>query len=388
MEKIKVLVTGKNLRQRRREMILNPPEGIEFDALQSLNDMSPDYALSKTPEKNNSWRDWIRKINYQLNIPNIRYINPSYLKNYDLIFTPAQMILNKKPYVIEVENIAALGFYNLKTIYKRKNLIKRFLKSPYCKFLISFSEAGKLSIVNTYQDEEINAKIKVIYPYVKINTYQKKPSDKIIILSSNTKFYMKGTREMLLAYEILRKKYNNLELWIVSNTPAEYLEKYKDFSDVKFFSANFTKEDLYRDFYSQCDIFVQPSYQDTFGLTYLEVAASGKPMVSTDIMGLPEAVVDGYNGFLIKAPFYMHNLDFTLKPEYFPMPVVDTENDFYKKVDGANVVKDLTNKLSILIENPGLRKEMGEHSMELIKTKFSEEKRQKQLLEVFQKTAL
>lgn len=384
MEKIKVLVTGTNLRQRRREMILNAPNGVEFRTLQELSDMLPDYEISKTPEKTNSvLKSFARFLIKIFNIPNIRYLSNKYLKECDVVYTPAQMLLNKKPYVIEVENVAALGFYNLKTIYKRKGLIKRFLKSPYCKFLVSFSEAGRLSIVNTYQDEEINKKTRVIYPYVKINSYPKKPSDKIIILSSNTKFYMKGTREVLLAYEELRKKYNNLELWVISNTPKEYLEKYKDFMDVKFFPAKFMKEDLYRDFYSQCDIFAQPSYQDTFGLTYLEVAASGKPMVSTDIMGLPEVVVDGYNGLLIKAPFYMHNSDFTLKPEYFPMPVVDTENDFYKKVDGVNVVKDLVEKLSILIENPNLRKEMGEHSLELVKAKFSEEKRQKQLSEVF-----
>ncbi len=384
MEKIKVLVTGTNLRQRRREMILNPPHGIEFKTLQDLANMLPDYEISKTPEKrNNLIKSFARFLIKIFNIPNIRYLPNKYLQGCDLIYTPAQMLLNRKPHVIEVENVAALGFYDLKTIYKRRELIKKFLKSPWCKFLVSMSEAGRSSIVNTFQDDEITAKTRVIYPYVKINTYPKKPSNKIVLLSSNTKFYMKGTREVLLAYEELRKKYNNLELWIVSNIPKEYLEKYKDFSDIKFFPAKFMKEDLYRDFYSQCDIFTQPSYQDTFGLTYLEVAASGKPMVSTDIMGLTEVVVDGYNGLLIKAPFYMHNADFTLKPEYFPMSVVDTENDFYKKIDGINVVKNLIEKLSILIENSNLRKEMGEHSLELVKTKFSEEKRKQQLLEVF-----
>ncbi len=386
MEKIKVLATGTNLRERSREIFLNAPEGMEFKTLQDLGDMPPDYEISKNSKKTNgALRSFARFLIKKLNIPNIRYLPKKYLKDFDFVYTPAQMLLNKKPYVIEVENVAALGFYNLKTIYKRRELIKRFLKSSWCKFLISFSEAGRLSVVNTFKDDEITAKMRVIYPYVKINTYPKKPSDKIVILSSNTKFFMKGTREILLAYEELRKKYNNLELWIISNTPAEYLEKYRDFFDIKFFPAKFTKDDLYRDFYSQCDIFVQPSYQDTLGITYLEVAASGKPIISTDIMGLPEVVVDGYNGFLIKAPFYMHNSDFTLKSEYFPMPVIDTENDFYKKVDGRKVAIDLIEKISILIENNDLRKKMGEHSLELIKTKFSEKKRKQQLLEVFQK---
>ena len=368
-------------------MILSPPLGVEFKTIQPLMDMPPDYALSKTSATRRNWRDWARELIHFFNVPNIRYVPKKYLNDCDVIYTLGQMLLNRKSHIIEVENVAALGFYNLKTIYKREQLIKRFLKSSQCKFLVSSSEAGRKSLINTYKDEEITKRSRVVYPYVKINTYAKKPSDKIIILSSNTKFYMKGTREVLLAYEILRKKYNNLELWIVSNTPPEYLEKYEDCSDVKFFPAKFAKKDLYKDFYSQCDIFVQPSYQDTFGLTYLELAASGKPMISTDIMGLPEVVIDDYNGFLIKAPFYMHNLDFTLKSEYFPMPVVDTENEFYKKVDGQKVVGSLVEKLSILIGNERLRQEMGQNSLALIKTKFSEEKRKDQLGELLHQAA-
>ena len=381
---IKVLVTGRDLRQRRREMILNSPEGVEFKTLQSLTKMAPDHELSKTPERKKGWRDWVRDVVYKLHVPNIRYLSPRYLKNCDLVYTPGQMLLNNFPYIIEVDNVAALGFYDLNTIYQRAGLIKRFLKSPWCKFLVSFSEAGRKSLINTYPDLEIVAKSRVVYPYVKLNIYPQKQHDKLIILSANTKFYMKGTREVLEAFEVLQKKYNNLELWVVSNTPREYLEKYKGFSDIKFFPAKFSKEELYRDFYSQCDIFIQPSYQDTFGMTYLEVAASGKPIVSTDIFGLPEIVIDGYNGFLIKSPVYMCNPDYTLKPEYFPMPVLDTENEFYKKLDCQKVVPALIEKTSLLIENLNLRKRMGENSLELVKTKFSDEKRKKQLLEIFQ----
>lgn len=380
---IKVLVTGRELRQRRREMILNPPVGVEFKTVQSLGNMAPDHAVSKTPTKTVDWRGRVRGVNHRLNVPNVRYLSRARLKDCDLVYTPGQLLLNRKPHVIEVENVAALGFYNLKTIYRRSDFIKKLLKSSWCKRLVSTCESGRQSLINTYPDEDIIKKSSVVYPYVKINPYPKKPNDKLIILSVNTKFYMKGTREVLSSFEILRKRYTNLELWIVSNTPQEYLDKYREFVDIKFFPAQFTKDELYRDFYSQCDIFVQPSYQDTFGLTYLELAASGKPMVSTDIFGLPEAVVDGYNGYLIRAPFYMHNSDFTLKSEYFPMKIIDTENDFYKKVDGRQVVDSLVEKLSILIANESLRKEMGDNSLRLVKTKFSEEERQRRLLNIF-----
>lgn len=248
------------------------------------------------------------------------------------------------------------------------------------------SEASRQSVIRTFRDPAIEAKTTVIYPYVALNMYENRRVDdgKTVILTGvNPKFYMKGTRDVLSAFEQLTKRHDNLELRVVSNTPKEYLERYKNFGNIKFFEAKFTKDELYRDFYSQCDIFAQASYQDSLGLTYLEVAASGKPIVTTDIFATGEAVVDGETGFLIKAPFYMHNPDFTLKDEYFPMRHKDTELDFYKKVDGRKVVDALVEKLSILIENEALRKKMGEEALKLVKSRFSEEERKRRLKEMY-----
>ena len=383
---IKVLFAGGELRQRRRETIMNPPEGISYVSSVDLAEMRPDYLVSKTPVKNRSWRDIMRKLAYALNIPNIRYVSSKYTRKVDLIHTPGQMLLNKKNYVIEIENVGALGFYNIKTIYKRMGIIKKFLKSRYCRHFICLSEASKASVKNTFKDDDIEKKITVVYPYVAINEYKNRRANdgKIVILISNTKFYMKGTREVLKTFEILNNKYKNLELQVVSNTPKEFVDKYSSFKNIKFFQAKFSKEELYRDFYSQCDIFVQPSYQDSLGLSYLEVAASGKPIITTDIFALPEVVAHEHNGFLIKAPLYMHNLDFTLKKEYFPMPVEDTENDFYKKIDGQKVVDELYRYLSILIEDKKLREEMGENSLKLIKMRFSDEGRKNKLKEIYE----
>jgi len=383
---IRVLFSGKELRERRRETILHPPEGVEFRTMVPIEKLKPDFVISKTPSKTKlSFPEVIRKLIYTLEIPNIRYIPKRYLSDIDLIYTPGQLLLNKKPYVIEIDNAVCLAFFRLKILKKRMNLIKKFLEAENCKRLICIGEAARKSVINTFGSEKVSRKSTVVYPYVKINKYSEGRKDnKIVILTSNTKFYMKGTRDVLLAFEVLNKKYSNLELWIVSNTPKEYLEKYSQFKNIKFFPATFNKEELYRNFYSQCDIFVQPSYQDSLGMTYLEVAASGKPIITTDIFGNPEVVISGFNGFLISPPFYMHNPDFTLKEEYFPIKVKDTENDFYKKINGQNVVRDLVKYASILIENKKLREEMGQNSLKLAKTRFSDDLRRKKLLEIFQ----
>ena len=77
--------------------------------------------------------------------------------------------------------------------------------------------------------------------------------------------------------------------------------------------------------FSETDIFVFPSYYETFGLVNLEAMQHSKPVISTIEGGIPDIVADNFTGFLIQ----------------------------------KNDVINLANKLEILIMNPDLRKKMG-----------------------------
>ena len=50
---------------------------------------------------------------------------------------------------------------------------------------------------------------------------------------------------------------------------------------------------------SQLDILVCTSYQEAFPVSILEAMACGKPVVSTNVNGIPEAVTEGQTGFLV-----------------------------------------------------------------------------------------
>ncbi|SHF98608.1 Glycosyltransferase involved in cell wall bisynthesis [Arenibacter palladensis] len=78
--------------------------------------------------------------------------------------------------------------------------------------------------------------------------------------------------------------------------------------------------------YSQADVFVFPTYNETFGLVNLEAMQFALPVVSTYEGGIPDIVVDGKTGFLVQRQ--------------------DAEA--------------LANKLEVLILNPELRVKMGE----------------------------
>lgn len=55
------------------------------------------------------------------------------------------------------------------------------------------------------------------------------------------------------------------------------------------------------DIYKQTDIFCIPSIHEAFGLVFLEAGFMEIPVVSTNVEGIPEVVLDGFTG-LLSAP--------------------------------------------------------------------------------------
>ncbi|HUP17836.1 MAG TPA: GNAT family N-acetyltransferase [Acidimicrobiia bacterium] len=76
--------------------------------------------------------------------------------------------------------------------------------------------------------------------------------------------------------------------------PAELVEGARS-EGVRFLGMRTDVDDLYR----ALDIFVLPSHREGFPRAAMEAAASGLPVVATDIRGCREVVEDGVNGLLV-----------------------------------------------------------------------------------------
>jgi glycosyltransferase involved in cell wall biosynthesis len=53
-------------------------------------------------------------------------------------------------------------------------------------------------------------------------------------------------------------------------------------------------------YYHNADIFINPSFYETLGMSTIEAMASGLPVITTPVGGVPEVVEHGKTGLLVK----------------------------------------------------------------------------------------
>jgi len=326
-------------------------------------------------------RKFLSKIMDLLRIPRMTFLN---VKNADLIHSSRGiLILNRKPWVIDVDHATAFVGFDIKKWEENRyrNLVKKFLSSNYCKKIMPWSEAAKKSLTNSIDISKFEEKVETIYPAVHVfNKQNKKSSEKIRLLFVSSIFYQKGGREVLQAYEYLRNKYD-IELVVKSDISAEMRKKHQDVKFHPYKSQLLSRDELLKNFYSLADIFVYPTFVDFFGLGLLDAMSCGLPIVATDIFAIPEIVENGKNGFLVHPPISWYGPNYLWNKK--TLKIITQLDSLCLK--NTKFVKQLVDKLSILIEDSSLRKKMGRYGRRLVeKGKFSIKERNKKLKRIYE----
>ena len=114
----------------------------------------------------------------------------------------------------------------------------------------------------------------------------------------------KGVLSLIAAYKIVKDKHPNLELYIAgdldeknpSSISKNYFKKLTDFKDI-FYLGNVKN---IKKFWQQADIAILLSKREGLPLSLLEAAATGRPIISTDVTGSREIAINNYNSINIK----------------------------------------------------------------------------------------
>jgi glycosyltransferase involved in cell wall biosynthesis len=370
MKKIKVYIMASPHPQ--FDEILNfPPEDVE-------------YKINRVKTKYHSWftehKIMLHRILMNL-LPIPRMMRAKVGKDTDLIHSTRGIlqIKPKKPWIVDLECGHVFTSFNWKAMKNPivKRMIINSLSSKKCKKILPQSEAANKTFHMAIDCSKFEDKIEVLYLAMRPCKKKKiKRKDNRVILSFVGRgFYGKGAHDLLKAYEILTKKYSNLELKFKGEIPQEYkdMEKLKGLKLIKGFLS---RDKLFEEMYLSSDIFVLPTHQDNYGVVFLEAMSAGIPIVGTENMTVSELIEDGKNGFLIKSPYSWEN--------YLPKGKnwKDIQRD-WRKVH-PKIVKQLVEKLSILIEDKKLREKMGKESRRMIEEgKFSIKERNKKLSKIY-----
>jgi len=154
----------------------------------------------------------------------------------------------------------------------------------------------------------------------------------------------KGVFVLLEACHILKEKQLHFKCTFVGGkgdvTLKQFIQKVNDLGiiDIVHFAGLKYGDDKYDEF-SRANIFAFPTYyhNETFGLVNLEAMQFSLPIVSTYEGGIPDVIEEGKTGFLVS----------------------------------IKNAKELADRLEILINNPKLRKQMGEAGREKYEREFT-----------------
>jgi N-acetyl-alpha-D-glucosaminyl L-malate synthase BshA len=238
-------------------------------------------------------------LNHQLDLLHVHYAIPHASAAY-----MAKQILKKKGKHIPV--ITTLHGTDITLVGKDKTF------EPVVTFSINESDAITAVSHNlqkeTYQYFNIEKEIHVIYNFVDIQRFNKKPleafrkaiapnDEKIITHASNFR-KVKRIKDVIDIFHLIQQQIP-AKLLMVGDGPdrpeaEEQCRRLGICDDVRFLGKQHEMEEIL----AISDLFLLPSEYESFGLSALEAMASGVPVLSTNAGGLSEINRNGITGYL------------------------------------------------------------------------------------------
>jgi glycosyltransferase involved in cell wall biosynthesis len=373
MEKIRVKpIFGAH--QIYQEIVNFPSEGVEYIGISKETSKGDYYKRKRIKEK-------IGALLKKLKLPRMTFVRPG---DYDIIHSSRGIIpITTKPWVMDIEHVHS--FFSLNPDFLRSRFWKRFiekrLEANNCKAILCHCEATRQAFFEYLDCTRFKDKIHVLYPSSHLINFKREKSNKIRFLSVLSLFYHKGGPQILKAFSELEKRYKNIELVIKADVPEEFKKRFnsKNIMYINFFDNIIPREELIKKYYKEADIFLYPTFCDSFGYSFIDAMVAKLPVITTNLFACPEIVSDGVNGFVVDIPGYK------LKPEFI-------QNSDWKKIKGKKekvFVDILLDRMERLILDEKLRKKMGNNNFELISLgRFSIKERNNKLKEIYKKALM
>ena len=246
----------------------------------------------------------------------LKRINPDVIHIQDEFVLPAAILANKHlgiPCVCSCHN--NLFIYSKKDFSIREKTFSLFLRIRKQYYIRCLKKVDYIISVSNYIRKELlplgidSNKIHTIYNvhlclnHKCNNVKSTASSSQIVLFALGRLVWYKGFEVILKAIEILFKQNSPVKLVIAGCGPEmSHLKALIAVYNLEPFAvlAGHISEDEKVKFYYKSDIVLLPSiYPDPSPLVSMEAMDFGKPIIASNIGGIPEMVFDGVNGFLV-----------------------------------------------------------------------------------------
>lgn len=275
----------------------------------------------------------------------MKEVNPDLVITYTIkpnIYGGIAARLAKKQYVV---NITGLGtaFENagiIRTVVV--NLYKTALKKAKVIFFENYSNRDELISYGCCKKEKT-----VVLNGAGVNTdiysYQPYPNNEVVkFLFVGRVMKEKGIDELFEAMNRLNNEGEKCFLDVVGPFEEDYKEKLEQAEKAGWMKYHGYQENVLP-FIAACDCFVLPSYHEGMANTNLECASAGRPIITSDIPGCKEAVINDVSGFLCE----IKNID-SLYAAMRKMIDTSTESRISMGMAGRKHMEDVFNKKKVV----------------------------------------
>lgn len=359
------------------QLVDHPPDRVEFSWREDLGSSGPSDGREKVA---------VGALRL-LGLPNLKPSRAGH--NVDVVHSCQALLLSSRPWVVDIEH--ALPFVGIHfdrlTSARVRRVITYMLTRGRCRAILPWTRTAAIGFTAQLGGvPQIEQLIRVVPPACAV------PSDgserrrgtvsRFLFVANRPEwnFVLKGGRELLEAFALIRRRHPETALTIVS-PGREYAggAASQPGVDWRGLVSRAELDALYR----SADVFVMPSFSDTFGMVYLEAMSRRLPIIALDRPYTRDIVVDGQSGLL--APLGEHSVRwsdedgrFTLNSDAFIARMLAAPPD-------EVVVRGVADRLARLIEDPEYARVLGEHGYaDVSNGRFSIGHRNRQLREVYE----
>jgi len=325
--------------------------------------------------------------------PFIRSPIKGYLRDFntsdiDVVESMSSPVLTDKPWILSLTNLQEPAAFNFMgaPIPRRMRIawLQYLFRQPNFAGLTFWSEAGRQTLQDYggVSDPRVLEKSLVVYPSIR------RVDDALIRFDSaaptllfSGDFFRKGGAHVIDAFERLLLDTPNAVLWLCcdealefntgdADLRARYIQRIRSNPQIRF--GRVSREKMLGEILPQTDVYLLPTYAETFGFALLEAMAFGVPVISTQHFAIPEIVEHERSGYLIG--FDGHD------PESFCQGYVVSHipEQFH-----AHMSEQVYQRLKQLLGSQPLRQQMGAQAVEIARSRFSIEQRNRIMGQVY-----